>query len=582
MKRKITSVPQLYRNVRRWTEIVSIMSKYGLADWMSRFHIDFLTDRLKTQDGAAQSQLTHNARIRMTLTELGPTFIKFGQLLSTRPDLIGIDLAVELEKLQSDAPKDPFETTKRIIENEQGLPLEEIFIEFEKEPIASASIGQVHRAKLDPKRFAFASFEQSNVANLNEPLDVVVKVRHEGIDRIVETDLDILSGLAQLAEKLEDFKNYQPIAVVEEMSRTMKRELDFGREERNLIQFRSLFEKDKTVVIPEPISALCSARMITMQHISGTSIRKINDLCPSGLDPTSVAKTGANLYLKMIFHHGFFHADPHPGNIIIQDDGTIGLLDFGMVGRISEQLREDIEAMLVAIVNQDVSMLSTLIKRIGRCPSNLNESAFFNEVADFVGQYSTQILAQFDMSGALNDFMSLVRRFEITLPGEVSLLIKVLVSLEGTGRQLNPDFSLMEVMKPFQRLLLLKRLSPTRQAKKMRRFYMEVEQLVDQLPKRISSILEQVQSGKFDVKLDHRRLGPTANRLVMGLMTSALFLGSSLMLSYKVPPLLFPEVGPMGSHDLSILGIAGCFASIMMGLRLTWAIRKSGNLDQAE
>jgi ubiquinone biosynthesis protein len=582
MKRKITSVPQLYRNVRRWTEIVSVMSKYGLADWMSRFHIDFLTDRLKTQDGAAQSQLTHNARIRMTLTELGPTFIKFGQLLSTRPDLIGLELALELEKLQSDAPKDPFETTKRIIENEQGIPLEDIFVEFEKEPIASASIGQVHRAKLDPQRFAFASSEQRNEPISNELLDVVVKVRHEGIDRIVETDLDILSGLAQLAEKLDDFKNYQPIAVVEEMSRTMKRELDFGREERNLIQFRSLFEKDKTVVIPEPISALCSARMITMQHISGTSIRKIKDNCPAGIDPNSVAQTGANLYLKMIFHHGFFHADPHPGNIIIQGDGTIGLLDFGMVGRISEQLREDIEAMLVAIVNQDVSMLSTLIKRIGRCPNNLNESAFSNEVADFVGQYSTQILAQFDMSGALNDFMSLVRRFEITLPGEVSLLIKVLVSLEGTGRQLNPDFSLMEIMKPFQRLLLLKRLSPTRQAKKMRRFYMEVEQLVDQLPKRISNILEQVQSGQFDVKLDHRRLGPTANRLVMGLMTSALFLGSSMMLSYKVPPLLFPDVGPMGTHDLSILGLLGCFASIMMGFRLTWAIRNSGNLDQGD
>ena len=582
MKRKITSVPQLYRNVRRWTEIVSVMSKYGLADWMSRFHIDFLTDRLKTQDGAAQSQLTHNARIRMTLTELGPTFIKFGQLLSTRPDLIGLELALELEKLQSDAPKDPFETTKRIIENEQGIPLEEIFVEFEKEPIASASIGQVHRAKLDPQRFAFASSEQKDEPISNELVDVVVKVRHEGIDRIVETDLDILSGLAQLAEKLDDFKNYQPIAVVEEMSRTMMRELDFGREERNLIQFRSLFEKDKTVVIPEPISALCSARMITMQHISGTSIRKIKDNCPAGIDPNSVAQTGANLYLKMIFHHGFFHADPHPGNIIIQDDGTIGLLDFGMVGRISEQLREDIEAMLVAIVNQDVSMLSTLIKRIGRCPNNLNESAFSNEVADFVGQYSTQILAQFDMSGALNDFMSLVRRFQITLPGEVSLLIKVLVSLEGTGRQLNPDFSLMEIMKPFQRLLLLKRLSPTRQAKKMRRFYMEVEQLVDQLPKRISNILEQVQSGQFDVKLDHRRLGPTANRLVMGLMTSALFLGSSMMLSYKVPPLLFPDVGPMGTHDLSILGLLGCFASIMMGFRLTWAIRNSGNLDQAD
>ena len=177
MKRKITSVPQLYRNVRRWTEIVSVMSKYGLADWLSRFHIDFLTDRLKTQDGAAQSQLTHNARIRMTLTELGPTFIKFGQLLSTRPDLIGLDLAFELEKLQSDAPKDPFETTKQTIENEQGLPLEDIFIEFEEEPIASASIGQVHRAKLDPRRFAFASSGDEENAGSNEPLDVVVKVR---------------------------------------------------------------------------------------------------------------------------------------------------------------------------------------------------------------------------------------------------------------------------------------------------------------------------------------------------------------------------------------------------------------------
>ena len=259
----------------------------------------------------------------------------------------------------------------------------------------------------------------------------------------------------------------------------------------------------------------------------------------------------------MIFQNGFFHADPHPGNILIRHDGTIGLLDFGMVGRISERLREDIEAMLVAIVNQDVMMLTTLIKRVGQCPIDLNDGALSTEVADFVSNYSTQVLSQFDMSGALKDFIDIVRRFQITLPGEVSVLIKVLITLEGTNRLLDPDFSLMEIMKPFQRMLILKRLSPTRQMRKMRRFYMQVEQLVDSLPMRLSNILEQVQTGKFDVHLDHRRLGPSVNRLVMGMMTSALFLGSALMLSYEVPPLMFPGEGWAGIQDISMLGIMG-------------------------
>lgn len=587
MKRTITSVPQLYRNVRRWTEIVSVLSKYGLADWLSRFNIDFITDRLKTQHGEAQSKLTHHARIRLALTELGPTFIKFGQLLSTRPDLIGPELAEELERLQTDAPSDSFENIKEIIESEQGRPLEEIFLEFEPEPIASASIGQVHRAKLSADQFpcsfkSHASSYKSNGSVTPASIDVVVKIRHKGIERIVETDLDILAGLAQLAEKLEDFKNYQPVSVVREISRTMRRELDFAREERNLLQFRSLFKKDPLVVIPEPISQLCTSRMLTMQYVSGTSLHTMRNAPPTGVDAVEVARIGANLYLTMIFNHGFYHADPHPGNIIVTEDGGIGLLDFGMVGRISEQLREDIEAMLVAIVSQDVLMLTTLIKRVGRCPMDLNESALANDVADFVGQYSTQVVSQFDMSGALNDFLSLVRRFRITLPSEASLLIKVLVTLEGTGQLLNPSFSLMEIMKPFQRMLVLKRLSPTRQLRKMRRFYMEVEQLAEQLPQRISNILEQVQTGRFDVHLDHRRLGPTANRLVMGLMTSALFLGSAMMLSSEVPPLFFPDQGPLGIHDLSFLGLTGCIVSILMGLRLTWAIRKSGNLDQPD
>ncbi len=611
MKRSIPSIPQLYRNVRRWTEIVSVLSKYGLADWLSRFNLDFVKDALRAPDGEALARLTQSARIRLALTELGPTFIKFGQLLSTRPDLIGPDLADELSLLQDGTPADDFKYVKELIEAEQGRPLEEVFSWVDETPIASASIGQVHRATLRPEmadqlldsnRESWFDFDvpgfdwfdkddpdwpvetttQNGQSPSNANLDVVIKVRHAGIEKTIETDLDILSGLAMLADRLEDLRAYQPSQIVREMGRIMRRELDFGREHRNLLQFISMFSGDNTVTIPRPVSSLCSPRMITMQRLEGTKIGDLRNHASEEFDLTKIARSGANLYLKMIFLHGFYHADPHPGNLLICEHGKIGLLDFGMVGRISESLREDIESMLVSIVNRDVQMLVALIKRVGKCPIELDDAHFDGDIADFVGQYSTQVLSQFDMSGAFRDFLSIVRRFNITLPSEVSLLIKVLVSLEGTGRKLDPEFSLMEIMKPFQRMMILKRMSPARHIRKMRRFYMQVEQLVDILPTRINNILEQVQSGRFDIHLDHRRLGPTANRLVMGLMSSALFLGSSWMMSSQVPPLMFPGKGWMGIQNLSMLGLMGCLVSIMMGLRLMWAIRKSGNLDQPE
>ncbi len=575
MKRSITSIPSFYRNLRRWTEILSVLSKYGLADWVGRLNIDLVRDRMRAPDGELIANQTKSALIRMALTELGPTFIKVGQVLSTRPDLIGAELAEELSKLQSSTPADSFEQVKQTIEEDLGKPLEELFVWFDDEPMASASIGQVHRARILVDRSGDDCDE--------EPIrEVVVKVRHANIVKKIETDLDILAGLAQMAERLEDFRNYQPTAVVREISKTLKRELNFEREYRNLTQFRSLFEKDGTIVVPEPYGHLSSTRILTMQYLDGIKLRDAKALRPPGVDLCETAKAGARAYLKMIFQYGFYHADPHPGNILLMENGSLGLIDFGMVGRISEQLREDVETMLVAIVNQDVAMLTLIIKRIGKCPVDLNEAALANDIADFVGQYSTMVLSQFDMSSALNDFVDIVRRYYILLPAEASLLIKTLVTLEGTARFLNPDFSLMEIMKPFQRMLMLQRWSPSRQARKMRRFYLQLEQLADGLPQRVDSILEQVQTGRFDVHLDHRRLGPTVNRLVMGLLTSALFLGSSWMVAANVPPVLFAEGGPMGLRGLSVLGTTGLVVSFLLGIRLLWAVRKSGNLDQPE
>ncbi len=579
MKRSLPSIPQLYRNVRRWAEIISVLSRYGLADWLSRLNIDLIKDWLKAAEGQPIADQPYPVRIRLALTELGPTFIKFGQVLSTRPDIVGAAIADELTNLQSNAPADEFEIVKATIEEQQGRPIDDIFAEFNPNPIASASIGQVHAATLKVTQIDYA--ESDGKRNR----DVVVKVRHPHIVNVVETDLDILAGLAQLADRVEDFRAYQPSQVVSEMSRMMRNELVLDRECRNLVQFRALFKNDKRIRIPQPLPDLCSEKMITMEHLKGIKLQDAKSRVKTDLqeiDLSTVAKDGANLYLQMIFKHGFYHADPHPGNIMLMPDGAIGLIDFGLVGRISEQLREDVEAMLVSIVNRDPIMLAGLVKRVGECPLDLNESALSNDIADFVGQYSTLVLSHFDMSGALRDFVEIVRRYKITLPYEASLLIKTLITLEGTARHLDPDFSLMEVMRPFQRMLMLKRLSPGRQLRKAQRFYIQLEQLVENLPARLSNILEQVQTGRFDIHLDHRRLGPTVNRLVLGLMTSALFLGSALMLSYKVSPLMFPSPGQYGIKDISMLGLMGAMVSIMMGLRLFWAIRKSGNLDQSD
>ena len=564
----VRSIPHLYRNVKRWTEIVAVLSKYGLADWLAQTNIEFAKDQLKHRDGEVLARLTREARIRLTLAELGPTFIKLGQLLSTRADITGKELAEELKLLQASTPADPPETVRKVVETELGMPLDELFAEFDLTPIASASIGQVHRARL-------RSGER-----------VVVKVQHAGIESKVNEDLEVLAGLAQLAEQFPEFKPYRPTANVAEMGRTLRRELDYGREERNLHQFAELFKNDPTICIPKAHTELSTPRVLTMDMIDGIPLAQPGLLEAAGLDKEEVARRGANLYLQMIFTHGFFHADPHPGNIMLLPGNVIGLIDFGMVGRIDERLRENIEDMLMAIVQHDVPLLVRVVKQIGQPPPQLDEAGLANDVADFVGHYSTQALDHLDVGSALVDMTQIMRRYGIMLPPQVATLIKTLVTLEGTGRLLSPRFSLMEVMQPFQRGMILRRLSPVRQARKLRRLYMEVEQLVEVLPQRVLQILEQIQSGKFDVHLDHRGLGPSVNRLVLGLLASALFVGSSFLLSYKVPPLLFFRNDPatytnwFGLHNISLLGLAGCTLSILIGLRLLWAIGKSGHLDQ--
>ncbi len=557
---RISSIPQIYRHLNRWREILAVLSKYELATWIGRLGPDFAKDLIKDRAGAPIARARWECRVRNAMAELGPTFIKLGQVLSTRPDLVGVSLADELAHLQREVPGDPPEAVCAVIEAELHSSLEQLFAEFEEQPIASASIGQVHRARLHTGEA------------------VAVKVQHADIHHKIRVDLDILSGLAQMAQMIEEFQNYRPQAIVEEFRRTLRNELDFLRELRNMQQFASHFHDDPTLRIPRTYPDYSTSRVLTMEFLEGIPVRELDRLDASNVDRAKLARAGAEIYMQMIFEHGFYHADPHPGNILVLDGEVFGLLDHGMVGRFDEALHDDFAEMLLAIADQDPEHLSLLITRIGATPPGLDRPSLTLDVADFVAHYGSQSLDRFDLSGALNEMMELIRRYRIMLPARIAMLVKMLVTLEGTARMLQPAFSLVEIMIPYQRRLVWRRWSPKRQYRKWRRLYGEVEYLLRHLPHNLGEIMEQIQSGKFDVHLDHRGLEPSVNRLVLGMLASALFLGSSLLLAHEVPPVL--NIPWLLLRNLSALGVAGMVLSLTLGLRLWRAISKSGHLDR--
>ncbi len=549
---RISSIPQIYRNVNRWGEIFSILSKYGLAGWLSRFEFSLGKSLLKNRNGQILANESRETRIRLALEELGPTFIKLGQILSTRPDVVGMELANELQKLQSDVPADTLDEVAGVIATELGQSLTELFAEFTEKPVASASIGQVHRARL----------HSGDV--------VAVKVQHPEIKQRMRVDLEILTGLAQLAERLPELRPYRPVLIVGEFQRMLRRELDFTCERRHLDHFVRAFEESEKVKIPASYPDLSTERVLVMEWLDGAPLSDPARVRAVGIDLAEVARSGAEAYLEMIFQHGIYHADPHPGNLLLMQDGKIGLLDFGMVVRMDESVREAIEEMLLAIVEQDANRLGSVVIRVGAVPAGLDETSLNLDLSDFVSHYAHQSLERFELGAALSEMIDIMLQYHILLPTPMSLLLKVLIMLEGTAQRLEPDFSLMEVLEPYRQKIVTRRMSPARQLRKARRVAYEMQQLAEVVPRRVRDILQQVQAGRFDVHLDHRGLEPSVNRLVLGMLTSALFLGSALLVTHQVWPL----------KGVSVPGTAGFLLCAVLGLRLLRAISKSGSLDR--
>ncbi len=554
----LMNVPKLVRNADRFRHVITVLAKHGLADWLSTLSMPWFDKpaRLETPDS-----LTTEQRIRVAMTELGTTFIKLGQVLSTRPDLVGKRLADELAMLRSETPADESAIAIALIESELKGSISTLYASFEPTAFASASIGQVHRA------------------TTHEGNNVVVKVQHTGIEEVIENDLEIMAVLAGIAQQQsERLKQYRPVETMREFQKTLRQELDFGRELHNMQRFRKTFADETGIRFAKPYPELSSRRVLTMERFEGTSISDKAGLDSSGVNLDEIAKRGANLFIKMIFRDGFYHADPHPGNLMVlkshaasADDGSeladLGILDCGMVGRIDDLLRDDLELGLIAAVKHDATKITEAVARIGNVPSDYDQTLLKDSIQGLIDDYSTQSLEDFDLSGCLNDVVTIIQQSKIYLPAKVAMLIKVLIMLEGTAQQLSPRFSVAELIEPYGRKAYRNRFSVRRLISRLQTNIQDWEHLVTIFPKDTADILRNLKRGKFDVHLQHRRLEPVVNRLVMGILTAALFMGSASVLSNQVRPTIF---------GLSVPGLLGCGIALIMGIQITLAIRRSG------
>jgi ubiquinone biosynthesis protein len=550
---ELQSIAQIPGDMARASEVARVLIKYGLARWLEGTEWAPIRHLLTSHSGDVLTDQPFPVRVRMALTDLGTTFIKLGQVLATRPDLVGPEVAHELSRLQSSTPADPPDVAVATVERELTKPIAECFLEFDREAMASASIGQVHRAKLPNGK------------------PVVVKVQHPGIEGTIHRDLNILTNLAALAERQEDLKRYQPVAVVREFRETLTRELDFRREMGNLQQFRRNFAADHTVTFPKPYPELSTGRVLTMQMLRGTSVGDMEKLQRRHIDCDALARHGAGVFVQMIFRDGFYHADPHPGNILALAKGRVGIIDGGMVGRIDDDLRERIVEILLAAADRDAARLAEVIAIIAKAPANLDRGGLSADLAEVFAQYGAQAVGQFDVGGALTAVTRIMHEYNLFMPSRLSMLIKCLIVLDGTARGLNANFNLAELLEPYRRQFVLQQLSPETWLRKVKRMRRDWEMLAESVPRGVNNLLEQLQSGDFAVRIKHPPLETSVNRLVYGLCTSALLLASALLWIHQVPPTI---------HGISILGAAGYLVAAFLATRVLWLIRWEKRKDE--
>lgn len=515
---------RIWRNLGRTREIVTVLLNHGFGDVVERLqlggYIRWWRRVILRRKKESAHTLTRAERIRMALEELGPTFVKFGQVVSTRPDLVPASVIVELQKLQETVPPFPGREAIAIVESELGGPVERLFLEFDPQPLAAGSLGQVHRARhLDGTPLA-------------------VKIRRPTVVRDIERDLSLMDRLAEMVEHhLPEAAVFDPVGLVAQFARSIRRELNFAREGRTLDEFRRLFKNDATLYVPRVFWELTSEAVVTMEFLEGRSVSDPDSLRLVNLDPGEVAANGARVFIKMAFEFGLFHGDPHPGNIRILQQGVIGLIDYGMVGRLDEDKREQVIDLLVAVTRCDVRRCVDQVLLLGKPFRPIDRALLASDVRDFIESYYGIPLERMNVGNLLSDFVGILTNHSIRYPADMMLLIRALVTLEGVGRQLDPEFNIAPHLAPLIEQLVRNRYNPRRMAHRVFDEAREVLDLLKELPRQVGRTLEKLSNDELEIQVEHRHLDRliteldrSGNRIVVGLVMSSLILSSAMVL----------------------------------------------------
>jgi len=550
------------RDLPRLHEISLVFIRHGLGDLVRRIGVAGVLERagqiLQWGSAAKGAQLEPQQRLRQALEELGPTFIKLGQMLSTREDLLPPKWTAELARLHSRVAPVPFDELLPAVKRAIGAVPSDVFLDLEREPFGSASIAQVHRA------------------TLLDGTPVVLKIRRPGIEAKVEADLRILGHVAQLIEsELPEARRYQPTRVVAEFRRSLARELDLAAEARNIERFARNFKDDPYVLIPRVFPEWTSGAMNVQERIEGVSGEDAAAIARAGLDPKLLARRGADSVLKMILVDGFFHADPHPGNVIYLPGNRIAMIDFGMAGRLSPARRNQIVDLLAGLAqHDDEAMLEVLLDWAGE--DAVDEERLAADVGELAFDYADVPLKDIRVAQLLQRVTAVVREHGIVLPADLTLMFKALITLEGLGRKYDPDFRLVDRLKPFLDRAIAARYAPGAVARRGGTSLARFLGLVGSVPRDLGRLLKDARRGRMRMDLDlkrldsfGRKLDSTIDRITIGIMTASLVIGSSIVMTVTSGPRV------AGIPFFTVLGLAGYLLAFVNSVWIIVSIWRS-------
>jgi ubiquinone biosynthesis protein len=538
------------RDLPRYRQIITTLVKYGYHDVVSALHLEGIVRPIeRVAMGSEHPSQDRPRRLRLVCEELGPTFVKLGQVLSTRPDIIPEAYTTELAALRDDVRPFPFSQVEAILTAEYRRPLDEIFATLEPEPVASASISQVHRAVLLDGRV------------------VALKIRRPDIGKVVQADLDILKNLTQLAERRLPFLvPYRPLTLAREFERSLKRELDFTIERRTMQRCRTQFESDTTAHIPFTVDDFSTPRVIAMEFIEGVGVDDLEGIRALGLEPADVASTGARILLRQIFEFGFFHADPHPGNLRVLPGGVVAPLDYGMFGQLDGRTRERIADLLSGLILQDPDRVLRALDALDIRGDQTDPRAMRRDVSELIHNYSDLTLDHINLSLLLRELIVFIRTYRLHIPPDLVLLIRSLITIESVGRNLDPHFDIAAQLEPYLHRLSMRRFHPLRIFHQTTQAVEDLQRIGMLLPDLLSQSLESIKRGELNVRFDLqgferlvRQLTRASNTLAVGIVIAGLLVSSSLVLR-------------TGATTLSYSGYA---TGVILSLWLIWNMSRS-------